>query len=531
MTRLQDVNTTELRAAISLGCRTMQSIFNADDDGLPFFEALVWPHALLAWSPNLSECHVPGRHLNALLMAEAVAGVAVDPAAIANHRRAAFFSFGGALRLPLNRLVQNGPVVVFSPHNLREGLHALYALVKYRGDDEARALAQAYIAEIHNLWSVATGWDLARFRALGLTFQPVQGPLNGETRMVGPLVKYYRATGYAPALELALQLKEQAVQKFFLPAGDYDHTRFITDHTHSITGSMSSLAQLADLMDDDALLQRIKAFYDRGLWDMRDEIGWSPGAVGQQNSDLGEAGNGGDIVETALILGRHGYPEYYADVERILRCHLLPSQLRDVSFVLEHPNPDGIDGLRNAADRQLGAFGLPAPYGFLARGKGRETIGFYMDIVGSVVGSLCAAYEAVARRESTGHWINLHFDYDGPDLSIHSRYGPTGALEITLKRPGPLFVRRPAWAAPDDVLLEGAAAPQWANGYLFLAQPPVGTPLRMSYPLAETILTLSARVHAQPIRVRLRGDRPVAMDNFGMDLTFFEPFEAASDQS
>lgn len=525
MTRLQNINTRDLLAAITLGCRTMHHMFNADDDGMPFFTALVWPHASLAWSPDLSECHVPGRHLNALLMAEAVAGVAIDPAAIATHRRAAFFSFSGPLRLPLNRLRPDGPVVVFSPHNMREGLHALYALVKWRGDDEARALAEAMIAEMHTVWSLEAGWDLERFRALGLTYQPVQGPLNGETRMVGPLVKYYRATGYAPALELALGLKEQALREFFWPDGSYDKARFITDHTHSITGSLSSLAQLADLMDDDALLQRVKAFYDVGLWEMRDEIGWTPGGALIRDSDMGEACNAGDIVETALILGRHGYPAYYADAERILRCHLLPSQLRDVSFTHDHPNPDGLDGLRAAADRQLGAFGVPAPYGFLAKGKERDAIGFYMDIVGSCVGSLCAAYAAVAHRETTGHWVNLYFDHEGPDLTVRSPYGPAGALEITLKRPGPLFVRRPAWAAPEEVVLEGTdTAPAWINGYLFLAEPPVGVPLRVSFPLQETTLTLSQHVHAQPIRLRLRGDEPLAMDNLGTDLTFFEPY-------
>ena len=31
--------------------------------------------------------------------------------------------------------------------------------------------------------------------------------------------------------------------------------------------------------------------------------------------------------------------------------------------------------------------------------------------------------------------------------------------------------------------------------------------------------------HPLPIRMRLAGDNPVAMDNFGMDLTFFEAFE------
>jgi len=157
VTQLRDVNTTDIRAAIRLGCRTMQSIFNADDQFVPFFGSTVWPQAALWFSPDLSECHVPGRHLNALLEAEAIAGVDVDPAAIEHHRRAAFFSFSGPLRLPLNRQVLGGPLVNFSPHNLREALHGLYALVAYRHDAQAQALAEAFLAEIHNYWQPGSG--------------------------------------------------------------------------------------------------------------------------------------------------------------------------------------------------------------------------------------------------------------------------------------------------------------------------------------------------------------------------------------
>ena len=37
MARLQDVNITDVRSAIELGCRTMSSVFNADDNDIPFF--------------------------------------------------------------------------------------------------------------------------------------------------------------------------------------------------------------------------------------------------------------------------------------------------------------------------------------------------------------------------------------------------------------------------------------------------------------------------------------------------------------
>ena len=529
MTRLQDVNTTDIGAAIRLGCHVMQNVFNADDNDMPFFEATTWPYATLSFSPDLSECHVPGRHLNALLAAEAATGVEIDPAAVERHRRAAFFSFSGPLRLPLNRQVMDGPLVNFSPHNLREGLHALYALVKYRQDAQAQELAEAYLAEVVNLWNPAEGWAIERLRAHGLTYQAVQGPLNGETRMLGPLVKYYRATGSAAALKLALVLGQDCLDKFFQLDGNYELARFITDHTHSITGSLSSLAQLGVLLGDASVLQRVKAFYDRGLWEMRDEIGWSPGAV-FQSSDRGEGGNVGDIVETALILGRHGYPEYYHDAERILRCHLLPSQLRDVSFMRAAPNPTGADGLKNTAARLQGSFGVPAPYGHWAADQNRESVAFFMDVVGSVVGSLCAAYEETARHESTGHWLNLLFDHDGPGLSVKSPYTHAG-LEIVLKQPGPLFVRLPPWVEPGQVALDGDGTPEalrWEGQYLFLANPVVGAPIRVRFPLKETTVTLAGRLHPRPIRVRLSGDNPVAMDNFDTDLTFFEPYEAGA---
>ena len=123
--KLRDVNTTDIGAAIQAGARTMASVFNADDDDIPFFRSEVWPDPHLAFSSVHSEAHVPGRHLNALLTAESL-GFAIDEAAVDKHARAAFFSYGGPLPLPLNRERIDGPLVNFRPHNVREGFHALY---------------------------------------------------------------------------------------------------------------------------------------------------------------------------------------------------------------------------------------------------------------------------------------------------------------------------------------------------------------------------------------------------------------------
>ncbi|MBI2190622.1 MAG: hypothetical protein HYU36_01395 [Planctomycetes bacterium] len=70
MAQLHDVNTTDLRGAINLGCRTMQSVFNADEDRrVAFFGAQLLPASEFSLSRYHSEAHVTGRHLNALLNA------------------------------------------------------------------------------------------------------------------------------------------------------------------------------------------------------------------------------------------------------------------------------------------------------------------------------------------------------------------------------------------------------------------------------------------------------------------------------
>ena len=520
MPKLKNVNSTDIAGAIRLGCQTMCRLFNADDDDIPFFDILALPEARMSFSWAHSEAQVPGRFLNALLNAEDALGLRIDEEAIDTITRAAFFAYEGAVPLPLNRQRTDGPLVNFLPTQIREGLHALYALVRFRDSERARELAEASIETIFHYWDPSEGWDYARLeREHGLSIFKPSSFLNGLGRSIGPLVKYFRATGSGPALELALLLKEKAVAEFFAENGEYHAAHGL--HGHSTTCVMSSLAQLADLTSDAPLMARVKAFYDNGLWHIRDRIGWSiettkPG----KNYGRGEANNTGDIVETALILGRQGHGQYYHDAERILRCHLLPCQLRDVSFIPEPQNPENDDGKRDVACRIAGSFGLPAPYGHHPLGVAE--VKFNSDIVGGVVGSLCEVYREATRHDEAGHRVNLLFDHETPAIKVSSPYTHP-ALTVELKRPGPLFVRIPPWVRSDAIKVSGAAQPRHLNGGLFFASPPVGRTIRIAHPLVEQELTLANP--AGEIRVRLRGDTVTAMDDFGAEATFFDPIE------
>lgn len=519
--RLREVNSTDIPGAIRLGCRTMENAFDADDNDVPFFDVVARPEARLAFSPQYSEAHVPGRHLNAMLNAEEASAIDLDEEAIEKHTRAAFLSYSGPVALPLNRAAQRGEPVNFAPHNLREGFHALYALAKYRDSAQARSIADASIAAIFEYWTPEGGWNFDRLEDEFDLKCRRDDFIRGIARAIGPLVKYYRATGHGPALELATVLKDCAIEQFFGQDGRYDGERF-GHHTHSTTCVMSSLAQLADLTSDSALMDRVKTFYDNGLWDIRDAFGWViESSRGNADPDRGEVNNSGDILETALILGRWGHTECFDDAERILRGHILPSQLRDVSFIRQPPNPENVDGRRDVADRLRGAFGFPAPYGHEPRGAAR--IKFNMDIVGGAVGSLCEALREAVTLDDTGHRVNLLFDHGGPEISVQSPYAHP-ALRVMVKEPAPLYVRIPRWVDRDALTIDGVHwEGRYSNGYAFIAEPPVSRWLSFSFPMAESEVVLGHRT--REIRARIRGDEVIAMDSFGADLTFFDPFE------
>ena len=101
MSRVSNVNTMDILGAIELGCRTMSSVFNADDNYVPFFASQVRPEAMLSFSPRYSEAHVPGRHLNALLNGEEI-GIRIDEEVVKKHARAA--TTWAANSVPLNQI-------------------------------------------------------------------------------------------------------------------------------------------------------------------------------------------------------------------------------------------------------------------------------------------------------------------------------------------------------------------------------------------------------------------------------------------
>jgi hypothetical protein len=92
---------------------------------------------------------------------------------------------------------------------------------------------------------------------------------------------------------------------------------------------------------------------------------------------------------------------------------------------------------------------------------------------------------------------------------------------VTPKITGTVFVRLPSWADRDTVAGEGIRNAPASNGYLVFPEAAAARPIVIDLPMPERSIVLKHRT--REIRMKLRGDAVTAMENFGADLTFFEP--------
>jgi hypothetical protein len=529
--KLKEVNTTSIEAAIDLGCAAISNCFDADDNNIPYFFGWALPEPRFGFHRLFSEAGVPGVRLEAILNADKAFGKHIDESAEQKLTKALFFSFSGQLALPLNRQKEKGRLVNFEPANLCENLSGLAALVKYRKSEKAQEIFEKCIDAIHDFWNPDHGWNEQLMKEKhGVTCHSFFGRFDAPShvpfitstgRALSALSVYYEVTHSAKALKLLTLLKDIAITEYFTSSGDYDPIRMGT-HTSGITWILLCLARTASMMNDKGLMDRVKSFYDNGLNVISTPFGWSPEPVKQFNMDTEGLMNPARVLETGLILGRYGYNEIYQHCEQIIRGRLLPSQLRDITWIPPIVDTLGLDEYYNVAQRLRGSWGGGPPYGHQVKDDKifGDNILFGGDVGGHVITSLSEAFLHATEYDGKQHKVNLLFDHRTSDIEVKSPYTHDG-LRISPKRPGNILVRLPSWTKANEVKIRGGKVlHDIKNGYLNIG--PNAAEIVIDFPLAKRELELIYR--DEKIRMRLLGDQVLQMDNFGANLTFFDPY-------
>lgn len=444
---------------IELGMEHMTRSFDEDAGGLPWFDIRLRKGlpAYMEHFPCFDSSHVPGRCLDGLLMGEAATGIKAPDRAINTYRKFLFESFNAADGL--NGYIDpetNRRTILF--HNFREGLLALHALVRWRNDAEARLIADRMLEVIHGISRPDGEWnteklDLLREKA-DLSFSDV--PTGTTGRFVSPLVKYYRLTGNSLALTLAERFAEHALRVCFHEDGTL--TDKAGQHVHSITSTISSLAEYYWQSHDLAKLDRVKRIYDNSLRSWRSSFGWVKELIGFEHMG-GEGNSTGDLIQTALIFAKAGYKGAYGEAERMLRGHLIPSQVIserqiDPQWVVQLDNPTA-DKWKDIALRMRGGFGFPTPNDRAPIHYDNDYIRITtLDITGGSVQALCEAYSEAVTESDTEIRVHLLFDREAGELQFRHLDFPNGKYYIASKLGKDISIRIPNGTLKEEIRLE-----------------------------------------------------------------------------
>jgi hypothetical protein len=443
-----------------------------DRDGLPYFN-IFWTEPAEAahdW-PDFGD--VMSRQLQAAIMARHLTGKEARSEAVWMKKALSYLD-------PKTGLLMR-PKTSFSEPVADVGDQALtlYALVTAYADRPDPALRAAIDKMVEHLPSRydATSW------------------LHGF--IIKSLMTWVRLTGSKPALEQAGRLVKGCFDEspLFTP----DNTFRQGGHMHGNLRTLVGAADYALYVKDPVLFSRIDALY-RYVRSEGTRFGFLPEVIGRKGDIVScETCALMDFLGLAVTLANNGHPEYWGDVERMLRNQLVESQFTDGSWLAPGTRADTAQFTwRDVGARMVGGYaGWTSPTHVLAareelhwggpelRGKTRATQNC---CGGSGTHAYFIAWKNAARFEKGTLSVHLHIDKLLPQAEVRCRQPYRGLLTVALEQPARVRVRIPEFVDPKEIRAAAGGVEVkgrvWGN-YLELGARPAGETIEVRYPLAE----------------------------------------------
>ena len=533
------INDNDMELAIREGIAPMLTWYDSKRNYLPYFSLYVQENFYGAGHhPSLSNVHVMGRYLEVLPKASRIANVKIPQEVYDHLRYWAFHVFDNEMEMPADlNLETMESLPSCDLHNLREAMFAFVGLLDLNpNDQEALKMAKHLIRMVDRYFDYDTGkWKEKLFE------QERHGKVwccccneyehfrfaSTVGRYIGALVKLYKVSNLQEAIDQAIRLKNACFRFHLREDGAFVGERF-AEHVHSTTSTLSGIAMLGELLHDFSILERVKSFLDNGYYQIAlKDIGWCT-ENGMRTDLIGEANDATELMEACICLGNAGYEEYYARAEKALRCHILPMQLLDTSFLPDDPDED--DAKNRFASRLKGACGQPSPYGHEYEPNTTLNYGgmlqYNWDNLAGVISGLCFAWNYRVTYHSGVTSVNLLFDYKDENICIKSPYCNDGVCTITLSKSMPVRIRLSDLT--DKTLIKRDLDQLGVNytidhNWLYLTELPVNKPIAISMHFVKEIRDYTFNDHA--LRFQFEGDHILAAASNGKRLCFFPNLE------
>ena len=348
--------------------------------------------------------------------------------------------------------------------------------------------------------------------------------------IVKSLMTWVRQTGSKAALEQAARLVKSCFDEapLFTPDNTFRHG----GHMHGNLRTLVGAADYALYVKDPVLFSRVDALY-RYVRSEGTSFGFLPEVIGRKGDVVScETCALMDFMGLAVTLANNGHPEYWGDVERMVRNQMVESQVTDVSW-LKTGNKQDTDQFtwRDVGTRMVGGYaGWTSPTHILAareglhwggpelRGKTRATQNC---CGGSGTHGFFIVWKNASRFENGTLSVHLHIDKLLPQAEIRSYQPYKGLVTIDLKRPAKVRVRIPDFVDAKDMKVKANQveinARTWGN-YLELGERPAGERLEVTYPVIvreEEVTIGNPGFRQYRYRVTWKGDTVVRMTPVG----------------
>jgi len=353
-----------------------------------------------------------------------------------------------------------------------------------------------------------------------------------------------RTLNYEPALILSKRIVDTIFYStpYFPPDNTFRHG----GHMHGNLRSLVGVADYALYTNDPITYSRVDALY-RYVKTEATSFGFLPEVIGRKGDIVPcETCAIMDYLGLAITLANHGHPEYWSNVERIARNHLIESQVTDGSWLVSDSSKPDTDQFtwQSIGERMIGGYaGWSSPNHILAA---RETLNahwggpelrdktraFQNCCGGSGNHAFFEVWKNSTRFERGCLSINLHLDKSLPQAEIRGYQPYCGLLTIKLKETCELKVRIPEFIRSFDIKatvngnnIDGKV---WGN-FFELGTQKSGDEIRITYPIpiSTEIITIGNPGFRQyKYQVTWKGDTVIRMESLDNEyLTGYSDFD------
>ena len=291
--------------------------------------------------------------------------------------------------------------------------------------------------------------------------------------MISGLVRWAELTGDEAAMDLA----EGMINHVVYESRKFGYEQQYTAHVHSTMWITTGVIHYGILTGNKELIK-----WGRGVYEYTRKhssaFGWVPEYIGWRDprEEFCETCCIKDMIESALMLIRAGYTEYWEDIDRFSRNHLCESQFDQADAIaVDNSKPDTVEYTwKDIGERAVGGFSGGTEVNSLSISRFRSLAGCCM---GTAPQAFYFVWLNSVTEKDDGIHVNLPNDRETGSVNVFSHHPEQARLDIAMKKDAKaLFVRIAPWAENRvHLTVDGKDMPPiWIGNEIVVREPKKG---------------------------------------------------------